>query len=132
MRRCVYGIWCGHEKVNSKANNTRRNNKKANSKIDGLNFLDKNTLDWLNKALQKPRQDISLYFPYYKGFFYCIHCFIFFKANNNVHCVRCGKLLYKDTGDLCDLLKTYWNSERHLQIRKQIDNYLENKGVKNE
>jgi ribosomal protein S27E len=121
-KKVVYGIWCGHEK----ANNTRRNNK-ANgiNKLNKINFLDKDTLDWLEKVKQKPKQDVSLYFPYYKGFFYCIHCGAFFKPNHNVTCPDCGKLLYKDTGALDDLLRTYWNSERHLQIRKRIDDYLQ-------
>jgi len=128
-KKVVYGIIC----YIGNTNNTRRNSKKANSinrinKINSIKILDKDTLDWLQKALQKPKVDVSLYFPFYRGFFYCIHCGVFFKANNNVHCPKCGKILYKDTGDLTELLRTYWNSAKHLQIRKKIDDYLQKKG----
>jgi|GEM_PF-5917855 len=81
----------------------------------------------VNMTIKEEKDIISIYFPYYKGYFYCIHCQYVFKANNNVTCPRCGKLIYKDTGYLDDLLRTYWNSKLHLSIRKKIDDFLSNK-----
>jgi len=107
--------------------NMRNVNVKRSVRGSNAPHKNKNTLYFMSISsltLDVNPYDLSLYLPSYKGFQYCVCCFHVWKNESSSFCPRCGRNLYKDTGDLEYLMHTYWNSERHLIIRKKIDDYL--------